>query len=254
MTQTPEAMEAEFDTVARWTADAVEHLGDDYALPAGCRGSGSPAALAWLCEAMQLKEGTTLLDVGAGVGGPGAFAQQRYGATPLLTDPMPAAVKASRRIFGLPAVVADGQRLPVADASFDSGWALGVLCTTEEKAALLRELRRALHSQGRLGLLVLLRTVDALPDQPAGNSFPSHAEVHDLLTATGFQVLEEAAATDFADAPVAWKARVDRVEALIEESHRDDEAWQTAQAQSGLIGDLLDQGLLRTVLLHAVCT
>ena len=78
------AMEAEFDTVARWTAEAVGLLGPEYALPAACRGSGSPAALAWLCAALDLQPGTTLLDVGAGVGGPAAFAAERHGALPAL--------------------------------------------------------------------------------------------------------------------------------------------------------------------------
>lgn len=246
-------MAAEFDTVAAWTADAVERLGPDYALPAGCRGSGSPAALTWLCEAMQLGPGTRLLDVGAGVGGPSAYAQQRFGAVPLLTEPMPSAVAASRRLFDLPAVVADGQRLPVRDASFDAGWALGVLCTTEDKRQLLGELRRALIPSGRLGLLVLLRTVDQLPDAPDGNSFPSYDEVVDLLAATGFQLLEEVDAAGVADPPVAWQAHVDRVEAAIRDQHGGEEAWRTAQAQSDLIGRLLGDGLLRTVLVHAVC-
>ena len=36
-----EAMEAEFDTVAGWTEEAVRALGAETAIPAGCRGSGS---------------------------------------------------------------------------------------------------------------------------------------------------------------------------------------------------------------------
>lgn len=254
MSEMPAAMEAEFDTVASWTADAVARLGDDYALPAGCRGSGSPAALAWLCEALQLTPGTSLLDVGAGVGGPGAFAAQRYGARPLLTDPMPAAVAAARRLFDLPAVVADGQRLPVRTASFQVAWALGVLCTVEDKHALLSEVRRALGPSGRLGLLVLVRTVERLPEQPEGNSFPSYDEVRALLDTTGFQLLEAVDAQDFAAPPVAWQAHVDRVEALIGAEHGHDGAWCTAEEQSATIGRLLADGHLRTVLVHAVCT
>ena len=40
-----EAMDAEFDTVAEWTAQVVEELGPEYHIPAACRGSGSPRAL-----------------------------------------------------------------------------------------------------------------------------------------------------------------------------------------------------------------
>jgi SAM-dependent methyltransferase len=245
-------MAAEFDTVASWTARAVAELGDDYALPAACRGSGSPAALAWLCEALELGSGTTLLDAGAGVGGPGAFAAQRYGARPVLTDPMPSAVAASRQLFGLPSLVADSRQLPFAAGSFQAAWALGVLCTVEDKALLLSELRRVLVPHGRLGLLVLVRTRDELEDPPQGNTFPSYDELRTLLEAAELHVLDEADARDFPDNPVAWQAHSDRVQAVIDAQHGDDPAWQTAQAQSSAIGRLLRSGQLRTVLLHAV--
>ena len=41
-------MEAEFDTVAAWTAEVAADLGPEYFVPAACRGSGKPAALDWL--------------------------------------------------------------------------------------------------------------------------------------------------------------------------------------------------------------
>ena len=47
-------MEAEFDTVAAWTEQAIDELGRPYALPAACRGSGSPAELAWLAHGLAL--------------------------------------------------------------------------------------------------------------------------------------------------------------------------------------------------------
>ncbi|MCU1593860.1 MAG: Methyltransferase type 11, S-adenosyl-L-methionine-dependent [Frankiales bacterium] len=252
MRELPDAMAAEFDTVAGWTATVVEELGEDYALPSACRGSGSPAALAWLCEALQLKAGTTLLDAGAGVGGPGAFAAQRYGALPVLTDPMPEAVAAGRRLFGLPSLVCDSRQLPFPAGRFDAAWALGVLCTVEEKRQLLAELRRVLTPTGRLGLLVLVRTTDHLDEQPDGNSFPSYDELRDDLAATGFQVLDEADASDFPDSPVAWQAHVDRVQAVIGERHAEHPAFRAAEQQSGLLGRLLSSGQLRTVLIHAV--
>src|SRR5262249_19512136 len=38
-------MEAEFDTVAEWTAQVAADLGPEYYIPAACRGSGLPVAL-----------------------------------------------------------------------------------------------------------------------------------------------------------------------------------------------------------------
>jgi hypothetical protein len=37
------AMEAEFNTVADWTARVAADLGPEYYIPAACRGSGQPA-------------------------------------------------------------------------------------------------------------------------------------------------------------------------------------------------------------------
>ena len=62
---------AEFGTVAEWTAVVAARLGPDYAIPAACRGSGQPAALDWLLEGLGPVPGEPLVDVGAGLGGPG---------------------------------------------------------------------------------------------------------------------------------------------------------------------------------------
>ena len=69
MTDDDTSAEPEFATMARWTVDAVRGLGDDHALAAACRGSGGPAALAWLADHLELAPGDRLLDVGAGMGG-----------------------------------------------------------------------------------------------------------------------------------------------------------------------------------------
>lgn len=178
------AMVAEFDDVAGWTADAVEQLGDRYAIPAACRGSSSPAALAWLAEACELSAGTRLLDVGAGAGGPAAWAAERFGVRPILLEPMQTACRAAARLFGLPVITADGARIPLRTGSVDAAWCLGVLCTVEDKAALLSEIHRVLMPGASLGLLVVVaRSPQSLP-APDGNHFPTQDELAALLTRT----------------------------------------------------------------------
>lgn len=130
---TASAMVAEFDDVAGWTADAVEQLGERYAIPAACRGSANPAALAWLAEACELKAGARLLDVGAGLGGPAAWAAKRFGVRPILLEPMPTAGRAAARLFGLPVISADGGRIPLRAESVDAAWCLAVLATIQDK-------------------------------------------------------------------------------------------------------------------------
>lgn len=249
-----QAMADEFDTMAKWTADAVESLGPDHAVPAGCRGSGSPAALEWLAERLGLCSGLTLLDSGAGVGGPAELAARQFGVAPVLAEPMVDACRASARLFSRPVVIASGERLPFAAHSFDAAWSLGVLCTVEDQDGLLSELRRVVRPRGAIGLLVFLRAVPRLPTQPEGNHFPSSYELAALLDRAGLAVCEQAALTDFAAAPEEWQAAVNRVDTVIEQRHGHDPRWQTAQEQQQLIGSLIKDELVQGTLVSAVAT
>jgi SAM-dependent methyltransferase len=239
-----EAMEAEFDTVAGWTEEAVRALGPEYAVPAGCRGTGSEAALRWLADRLGLASGERVLDSGAGVGGPAGWLADERGVRPVCAEPMAAAVRASRRLFGLPSVVALGQQLPFADASFDAAWCLGVLCTTSEKAAALAELRRVMRPGGRLGLLVFVAEGPLTPPLPEGNEFPSEEELLRLLDDAGF-ALQETSDADLGDSPQEWTERADAVDAEVERRHGDAPAFRQAQENAGRVGRLLSAGELR---------
>jgi SAM-dependent methyltransferase len=246
------AMEAEFDVVAGWTQEAVERLGQDHALPAACRGSASPAALAWLGEACELRRGARLVDVGGGTGGPAAYAAERYGVAPLVVEPMAGACRTAAGLFGLPVAVGSGEHLPVADGAVDAAWCIGVLCTTTEKAAVLRELRRVLPGGGPLGLMVLVAARADLTDVPEGNAFPTEDELAGLLDAAGFDVVEQVGTGEFPAAPLSWTARADRVEEAVRDAHGDDPRFGTAGEQEERMGRLLRDGDVRGVLVHAV--
>jgi SAM-dependent methyltransferase len=178
------------------------------------------------------------------VGGPAAWLAAEHGLRPVCAEPMTAAVRACGRLFGLPAVVALGQQLPVADAAFDAAWCLGVLCTTSDKAGALTELRRVLRPGGRLGLLVFVADEPLPPPLPEGNEFPSEEELLGLLRNAGFTLLESAVA-DLDDSPDDWTERADAVDAEVERRHGDDEAFRQAQENSARVGRLLSGGGLR---------
>lgn len=241
-------MHAEFDTVAGWTADAALALGPDHHLPAGCRGSGSPGALRWLLDRLQVDRSDRMLDAGAGVGGPAGFAAAETGVRPVLSEPEAGACRAAGRLFDLPVVQA-GSELPFLDRTFDVAWSLGVLCTVTDQPALLSELHRVLRPHGRLGMLVFVAT-GPLPEQPAGNDFPTQARLDGLLGRAGFAVVTTASVVDFAEAPPDWQRRTDAVEAELERRHGSDAAWRTAGEQASLIGRLLDAGHLTGTLLQ----
>ncbi|MEV5569848.1 methyltransferase domain-containing protein [Spirillospora sp. NPDC052269] len=244
------ALTAEFDDVAGWTADAVERLGAAYAIPAACRGSANPAALAWLAEACGLSAGTRLLDVGAGLGGPAAWAAERFGVRPILLEPMPAAGRAAARLFGLPILAADGTRIPLRDGSVDAAWCLGVLDIVQDKAALLSEIHRVLRPGGPLGLLVVVAQGRQLLPTPEGNVFPTRRELSGLLDAAGFVPVRQIDRPE--DVPPSWKRRAERVAAVVASRHRDDRAMALADRQGERFTRLFDAGQIAVRLVHAV--
>ncbi|MDQ1721478.1 MAG: hypothetical protein QOI26_1212 [Pseudonocardiales bacterium] len=239
-----EPMADEFDTMAGWTADAVVELGPSHAIPAACRGSGSPAALRWLAAKLGLRPGMRLLDSGAGVGGPAELAARWFQVTPVLAEPMISACRASARLFGRPVVVAAGERLPFAAGVFDVAWSLGVLCTVENQAGLLTELRRVTGPESPVGMLVFLRTVPQLPEQPEGNHFLTAGELAELLAVTGLAVVEQAELADFPAPEPEWQAAADQVEAMIKRTHGGDQRWQNAQRQEQIISQLISEDLV----------
>jgi SAM-dependent methyltransferase len=235
-------MEDEFDTLPVWTADAVEELGAEYAVPAGCRGSGTPEALRWLSRSMGFRAGTRLLDSGAGEGGPAELAAREFAVSPVLVDPMHGACRAARRMFHRPTVVGGGERLPFPGGTFDAAWSIGVLCTVSNKHDHLAELRRVVRSDAPVGLLVFVRTVDPLPEQPEGNHFPDRAELLSLLRTARLDVTAQAALSDFPEPPPDWQEKVEQVDTLIQERHAHDERLVAAQEQQRSIGRLLADG------------
>jgi ubiquinone/menaquinone biosynthesis C-methylase UbiE len=233
-----EAATAEFGTLAEWTAEVAVDLGQDFHIPAGCRGSGSPEVLDWLIDRLDLRAGETLLDCGAGVGGPAAYVAQR-GVRPMLVEPQAGGCRAARTLFGFPALQADASALPVADQEFDAAWALGVLCTTQDQLGMLRELRRAVRPPGRIGLLVLVARELSPPGEPDDSFFPTSESLSDLVHRAGLRVDTWRSADDIWDPPAHWQQQVETVEAELRARHADTNTWQLAERQTELITQLL---------------
>lgn len=247
-----EALEAEFDTVAAWTERAVVELGGDHAIPAACRGSGRPADLAWLAERLDLREGERFLDVGSGLGGPTAWLVAEHGrrGPAVLAEPMAHAAAASRRLFGLPAVAAWSEHLPLPDDAVDAAWCLGVLDVTADARAVLAELHRVLRPGGRLGLLQLVARGE-LSEELASNDFPTDVSLHRGLAAAGFRVLDRIDASSLPDAPADWSRRAEAVEAVVARDHGDHPDHREAERQQAVLGRLMAAKEVVTVLLHA---
>jgi SAM-dependent methyltransferase len=249
MTMPAEAdpMDAEFGTVAEWTAEVAAQLGPGYAIPAACRGSGQPAALDWLLAGLEPAPGALLVDVGAGLGGPDAFAVAEAGVRPLLLEPEQAACRAAARLFGLPVVQADATALPVPDDRADVAWSLGVLCTlpgADAQLAMLRELRRIVRPGGRIGLLVYVAARLPLDDPPEGNHFPAENDLGALVGGAGLAVLATADAHRMSAPPADWRNRAEAVDRELHRLFGRTPQLRTSDEQSERIGRLLESGEL----------
>jgi SAM-dependent methyltransferase len=239
------AMEAEFNTVADWTARVAADLGPDYYIPAACRGSGEPALLDWLLERLGPRPGEVMIDVGAGMGGPAAYATRRTGVQPVLAEPEPGACRAAARLFGAPVVQADATALPFGAAAAELAWCLGVLCTATGGAAqlaMLGQLRRVIRPGGRIGLLVYLAAAAELDDPPQGNHFPSSGQLHDLLCRTGLEAVDVAGFRDVIQPPPDWAGRAEAVERELHRRYGHTPELAAADEQSNLFGRLLSSG------------
>ncbi|OBA63095.1 SAM-dependent methyltransferase [Mycobacterium sp. 1100029.7] len=242
-------MEAEFDTVAEWTAQVAADLGPHYHVPAGCRGSGSPAALDWLIDHMGLRDGDRLLDSGAGVGGPAAYAAQSRSVRPVLVEPEVGACRAAAKLFDHPVVCGDGAALPWGDESFDAAWALGVLCTTPDQLAVLEELRRTVRPGGAVGLLAFVAHDEEAGKRLDGNHFPTTDGLLVLIDRSGLQVEQWTGTSGLPAIPEEWNQRVDAVEKALSDRYGHTKTWRLAERQSSAIGDLLSDGKLTGELL-----
>jgi SAM-dependent methyltransferase len=245
-----DAQDAEFDTVAAWTAEAVLELGQEYAEPAACRGTGGRTALRWLADRLPLPPGSLLLDVGAGLGGPAAVARRVLDLRPVVVDVEQQACVGARRLFDLPAVRADAHRLPFPDRLAPGLWCLGTVCTSDQQGRLVAELVRVVEPGAPMGLMVLVATGSATVHAATGNTFPTVPGLRRLLEGAGAVVDEQAWADDPGD-DEDWDGRAEQVDDLVRRRHGDSSAYRQARDQEEALGKLLADGVIRRRLVAA---
>ena len=112
--------------------------------------SASPSTLRALREALQDAPGRRLADIGGGTGNY-ALTLRREGWEPVVID-RSAEMLAWAAAKGLETVLADAQRLPFEDETFDAAMMVSMLHHVEDRGAALAEARRMLKPRGRLVL------------------------------------------------------------------------------------------------------
>lgn len=216
----------------RETAEILSSLDDDHRLIGACCGRANPFLLEWVAGNLGVGAAHTVLDLGAGIGGPAVWLSRRTGARFVGVDAAEDAVAGLRRLFPfLPAVVGRIEALPMADASVDAVIALGVLDQVPRLGEVARSVARVLRPGGRFVALFHVSDhpsasgpprpaarpggADGIP--PAANHFrPASAHLHPFHEA-GFDRVHLESFPSLPDSPDLWR----RVRASVTQALRD---------------------------------
>jgi SAM-dependent methyltransferase len=228
----------EFDAAARRTARRLDEAPFDERIAAACRGSGNPAALAWLAEQCGLEAATRVVDLGTGLGGAAAWIERRYACRPVVLEPAASAASGAGRLFDLPAVRADAGAAPFRDDAFDVALLFGVLSVAPDPESVVQEAARL---AGRVAVLDYVSTGDR-SCRAGGSRFPTTTGLVALLAAAGLDRAESVAVT--MSPPPRWVAAQDAYDATDEV----DDARRAEQA----VRREIDAGRLAPVALVAL--
>jgi SAM-dependent methyltransferase len=193
----------EYAVTADDLQDRLRALPRRDAIAVASRGSGDPASLAWIAEALELGTDQLVLDIGGGTGGPAAWLHDRYGCQVVVADPVEEAARVATDVFGVPAVVADGAGAPFAGPAH-AVVALAVLSVSDDRLGLLAEARRLAP---RLGLLVWCAAGDE-PVEVADSTFLPLDGVLALLAEAGWDVVAGPESPSL-PAPPSWQRNDD---------------------------------------------
>lgn len=205
----------EFDEQAAEVGDEARELTGLERVAAASRGSGNPAALAWLAENLRLNSTSTVIDLGAGLGGPAAWLREHYRVEITCMEPAEGASRSLIDLFGLPVAVAGADRLPVRDDTFYAGLLLGVLSVVPAPGDVLAEARRVCRS---LGVLEYCST-NGDTVRAGGSSFPPRDELVATVGANAWRVVQHSPVG--IDTPVTWSEGAGRVEVAPTESEQE---------------------------------
>ncbi|MGH2730702.1 MAG: class I SAM-dependent methyltransferase [Actinomycetota bacterium] len=234
-----ERLEIEFGRYSEWLAEAIAELGID-PIPASCRGTGNPALFERMADGIRADSKTRVLDLGCGLGGPGAWLAGSRGCRVVGVDVMEAGVRGLKRLFpDACAVVASLRSLPFPDGNFDGAWALGVIETITDKATALDEVARVLVPDGRFAVFSFVASQPMLFDVPIADRFEQPEVVLATLASAGFTTIAAGPVAGLPQPPTEWTDPSDKARAEVHRRHRGDPKLDDVDAEIAKIRKLV---------------
>lgn len=237
-----ERLEIEFGRYAGWLAEAVTATMPEDPIPAACRGTGNPELFLEVADTLGLSEGMMVLDVGCGIGGPGAWMRERTGCGVVGVDVMQDAARGARLLFpGAKVLVASSRALPFGDGTFDAAFALGVLETIADKRSALREIARVLAGGARFCAYTYLCSEKDVPEAPLADRFEERAVFERNLEEVGLRRIDARRVNGLSAMPTSWREATRAAQEEVERRHGDDPHFGAAIAEMEKVARLIAQ-------------
>jgi SAM-dependent methyltransferase len=220
----------------------VADLDERDIIPVACRGTGRPDLFRRIAEDLRITAQSLVLDVGSGLGGPGAWLMRETGCRVVGVDLMEDGVRASTRLFPhLVTAVATAEELPWRDGCFSAAWALGVIEMVQDKERVVSEIARVLKKNGRAAFYGFFSTKRRIEHLPSANRFDPLKDLFHLLDANGLRVVT-ADKVGSVPAPAEWRQAVEKARSQIRSNHAGDARLILAETQIGAFNWLRQRG------------
>jgi SAM-dependent methyltransferase len=231
-----ETLEAEFGPYSEWMVDVLAEMPDP--IPAACRGTGSPTLFRMAADLLQIDSKARVLDVGCGLGGPGAWLARAMDCSVVGIDVMETEIRGARTLFPeIDSVVASSAALPFPDSEFGAAWSLGALEMIEEKRDALDETYRVLSPGGRFAIYGFV-ALEPLEHQPLGDHLVTRPELISLIHETGFTLVSEDCAAGLQRGPHEWTDAVRQMRARLARDHSGDPILEAEERERAAFNEL----------------
>jgi ubiquinone/menaquinone biosynthesis C-methylase UbiE len=163
-----------------------------------------------LAERMRLSAGTTVLDIGSGLGGAARTLAEVFGCMVTGIDLTPSFCAAATELSRWTGLedrttfrVGDACALPFDDNSFDAAMTIHAVMNIPDKPAVYREARRVLRPAGAFAIYDVLQgeggdVLFPVPwaRDPSISHLATPEEMRDMLVSAGFEMLDEVDSTE----------------------------------------------------------
>jgi ubiquinone/menaquinone biosynthesis C-methylase UbiE len=222
----------EFGLYTNWIVEAVASLPGVDPVPAACRGTGHPALLVDLAEAIEARPGMLVLDAGCGMGGPAAWLRRHRGCATIGIDLMEENIEASRALFGDAAsAVASASALPFRNDVFDAVWAIGVVEMFADKPHAFAEFGRVLKCGGRIVVYSFVAQASELSEGPSSNSFASPIALRSFIENAGLAVVNGGPAPVVPALPRDWSEARNAIVDEVRARHQHDDDFERVRSE-----------------------